>query len=123
VQETVQRDLEAAGFRVTPSSSKATGDVAGTINAAQGSRGIMVVMREFKSDTFNNINFDYAFEVVVYDAGGKELARNKSAGEEEIPGSLMNPPKAAKQKVPQQFYSKIHGLVTGNADIMKALTK
>lgn len=83
----------------------------------------MVIMREFKSDTFNNINFDYDFEAIVYDATGNELARNRVAGEDVLPGSMMNPPKAAKQKVPQQFYGKIHSLVTGDEKILQALTK
>jgi len=122
VQETVQRDLEASGFRVTPSPQKA-GDVPAAVSAANANRALMVLMREFKSDTYNNINFDYDFEAVVYDASGKELARNKLAGEEEIPGSLMNPPKAAKQKVPPRFYETIHRLITGDEKMMQALTK
>jgi hypothetical protein len=118
----VQRDLEAAGFRVTPSSDQAT-NVATAVRGAQAERALMVVMREFKSDTFNNINFDYDFEAIVYDAGGNELARNKVAGEENLKGSLMNPPKAAKQKVPAYFYGKIHRLITADEKIMAALTK
>lgn len=122
VQETVQRDLEAAGFRVTASNDKGGSNVSSAARTANAGRALMVVMREFKSDTFNNINFDYDFEAVVYDADGKELAREKLSGEEVIPGSLMNPPKAARQKVPEQFYGKIHALITGNPKIMSALT-
>jgi hypothetical protein len=121
VQETVQRDLEAAGFRVTASKDKAA-NVASAVQSANANRALAVIMREFKSDTFNNINFDYDFEAVVYDANGNELARDKIAGEEEIKGSLMNPPKAAKQKVPQEFYARIHRLITANPKIMTALT-
>jgi hypothetical protein len=122
VQETVQRDLEASGFRVTPSTEKG-GDVAATLRTANAARGLMIVMREFKSDTFNNINVDYDFEAIVYGADGKELARNKVAGEDVLEGSIMNPPKAAKQKVPAHFYDRIHMLVAGNQKIMDALTK
>lgn len=122
VQETVQRDLEAAGFRVTPSPGKAT-DVRQAAAGAQAERALMIVMREFKSDTYSNINFDYDFEAVVYGPDGTELARNKVAGEEVLPGSMMNPPKAAKAKVPQEFYAKVHRLVTGDPGIVEALTK
>ena len=122
VQESVSRDLEAAGFRVTSSKEKPTTNVAAAAGAVSASRVLAVVMREFKSDTFNNINVDYDFEAVVYDSGGRELARNKVAGEDVLPGSMMNPPKAAKQKVPGHFYAKIHELVTGDPDIVKALT-
>jgi hypothetical protein len=121
VQETVQRDLEAAGFRVTPAQTKG-GDVAGAVRNANASRALAIVMREFKSDTFNNINFDYDFEAVVYDANGAEIARDRISGEEVIPGSLMNPVKASKKKVPAEFYVKMHRLVTGNEKIVKALT-
>lgn len=122
VQETVQRDLEASGFRVAPLQDKAA-DIAGAARLVQARRALAVVMREFKSDTFNNINFDYDFEAIVYDETGKELARDRIAAEEELPGSLTNPAKAARQKVPPYFYSKMHDLVTGNFKIMKALTE
>ncbi|HEX6641336.1 MAG TPA: hypothetical protein VF215_09500 [Thermoanaerobaculia bacterium] len=119
VQETVQRDLEASGFRVTTSQTKQGADA---VKAAQARKGLKVVMREFKSDTFNNINFDYDFEVVVYDDAGNELARDRVSGEEELKGSLMNPVKASKQKVPAYFYDKIHALVAGNPKVVQALT-
>ncbi|HYC59946.1 MAG TPA: hypothetical protein VEK79_10320 [Thermoanaerobaculia bacterium] len=122
VQETVERDLEAAGFSVTAAADKPGSDIASAVSSANATRALAVVMREFKSDTFNNINFDYDFEAVVYDASGKELARDKIAGEEELKGSMMNPPKAAKQKVPAEFYRKIHSLIAGNQKIVQALT-
>jgi hypothetical protein len=122
VQETVQRDLEASGFRVTRSNDKAT-NVADAARAAQATRALTVVMREFKSDTFNNINFDFDFEVIVYDDAGNELARDRIQGEEELEGSLMNPVKAAKQKVPAYFYTKIHALIAGNEKVIRALTQ
>ena len=123
VQETVQRDLQAAGFSVKPIADKAAANVASAVQSAAARRAIAVVMREFKSDTFNNINLDYDFEAIVYDANGNELARDKIAGEDELEGSLMNPPKAARQKVPMEFYARIHKLITANPKIMGALTK
>jgi hypothetical protein len=123
VQETVQRDLEAAGFKVTAAQQKAGGDVASAARDANANRALAIVMREFKSDTFNNINFDYDFEAVVYDASGTELARTSLKGEDEIEGSMMNPPRAAREKVPGAFYKKMHELVTGNDKIVKALTQ
>lgn len=121
VQETIQRDLEAAGFRVTSIREKAT-SVPAAVQAASPARAVAVVMREFKSDTFNNINFDYDFEIIVYDGAGQEIARDRASGEDVLEGSMMNPPKAARQKVPAEFYRKIHALVTGNPKVMAALT-
>lgn len=123
VRETVKRDLEAAGFRVSTSDTKASDGVVSAINSANAQRGLMIVMREFKSDTYNNINFDYDFEATVFDAKGVELAKNKVSGEDVLPGSLMNPVKAAREKVPGAFYEKIHELVTGDPAIVKALVK
>lgn len=123
VHETVKRDLEAAGFRVTASPEKGASDVAGVVKRANARRALVVVMREFKSDTFNNINFDYDFDATVYDQNGRELAKSKVAGEDQIEGSLMNPAKAAREKVPAEFYKKIHELVTGNPKIVKALVQ
>lgn len=121
VQETLQRDLEATGFRVTATGLKPV-DVAAAARTANANRLISVVMTEFKSDTYTNINVDYDFEAIVYDSSGKELARNRVSGEDVIPGSMMNPPKAAKAKVPAHFYTKIHRLVVQDAKMMSALT-
>ena len=121
VQETVQRDLEAAGFKVTASQAK-TGDVATAAKSANARRALSVVINEFRSDTYANISVHHDFEVVVYDANGKELARDRVSGEDVLEGSLVNPVKAAKLKVPAHFYQKIHALVTGNPKVVKALT-
>src|SRR5687768_14981474 len=121
VQETVQRDLEAAGFRVTASQEKPA-NLAAAAKSANARRALSVVINEFKSDTYTNISVHHDFEVIVYDAGGKELARDRISGEDVLPGSMLNPVKAAKQKVPGHFYEKIHALVTGNPKVVKALT-
>lgn len=122
VQETVKRDLEASGFRVTAVNDK-PGDVASAVRSGSANRALAVVMREFKSDTFNNINFDYDFEAIVYGPDGKELVRDRVQGEEELKGSLMNPPRAARERVPPAFYQKIHSLIAGNKKVIDALTK
>lgn len=121
VQETLERDLFANGFRITALTAKA-GDVAAAVREANADRALKVVMHEFKSDTYSNINFDYDFEVIVYDAAGKEIATDRAKGEEVVPGSFVNPAKAAKEKVPEHFYEKVHNLVIGNPKIMSALT-
>jgi hypothetical protein len=122
VQETVRRDLESAGFVVTATDQKAT-DVATAAQSANASRALMVVMNEFKSDTFNNINFDYDFEAIVYDGSGKELVRDRIAAEETLDGSFMNPARSAREKVPAEFYRRIHSLIAGNEKIVTALAR
>jgi hypothetical protein len=122
VQDTVQRDLEAAGFKVTAADTKA-GDIASAVRSASANRALAVVMNEFKSDTYANINFDYGFEAIVYDENGKELAREQISGEDQIDASFMNPARTAREQVPVEFYKKIHGLIAGNRNIMDALTR
>jgi uncharacterized lipoprotein YajG len=121
VQETLERDLFANGFRVTALTTKA-GDVAAAVREAKADRALKVVMHEFKSDTYSNINFDYDFEVFVYDAEGKQIATDRATGEEALPGSFVNPAKSAKEKVPGHFYEKVHNLVIGNPKVVSALT-
>ena len=122
VTETVERDLEAAGFKVLASRRAAEGEI-GRFLAEQGaSRAIAVVMREFNSNTYNNIDVEWDFEATVYDADGKELHRNTETGKTTLTGSHWNPPKAAKERVPPFFYDLIHKLVTGDPDVVRALT-
>ncbi|HEX8170354.1 MAG TPA: hypothetical protein VF824_07435 [Thermoanaerobaculia bacterium] len=122
VQEAVQRDLEAAGFRVIARSEKAA-EIGSAIAAAGADKAMSVIVRDFASDTSDVIKLAYSFEAVVYDHDGNELLRNATSGNEAFPGSPTNPAKAARQQVPPFFNTKIHQLVTGNERVVTALTQ
>jgi hypothetical protein len=122
VRETIQRDLEAAGFRTTPVDETTPQNVSRFLEDEGAERGLVVVMRVFNSDTYTDIDVEWDFQATVYGPSGRELATNRLQGKEELQGSFMNPPKAAKQKVPPYFYQLMRELVVGNTEMMAALT-
>lgn len=122
VAETVERDLEAAGFKVLASDRLAEGEIGGFLAEQGANRAVAVVMREFNSNTYNNIDLEWDFVATVYDADGKELHRSTEIGKTTLTGSLWNPPKAAKERVPPFFYDLIHKLIAGDPEVVRALT-
>lgn len=110
VEESVQRDLEAAGYRVTRAATP-----------SGPSRALSVTMKDFMSNTNINIDVVWDFAVRVLDGSGNTLVEEKDSGEQALEGSFMNPVKASKQKVPPFFYTLIHRMVTGNPKIVQAL--
>ncbi|MDA8019558.1 MAG: hypothetical protein MPN21_19105 [Thermoanaerobaculia bacterium] len=123
VAETVRRDLEAAGFdAVLVDESASANSVGETIRSRGAQRGVAVVMHKFNSNTYVNIDVEWDFEVTVLDANGEAIGSNRETGKETLEGSFMNPPKAAKEKVPPFFYDIVHRLVVGNEEIREALT-
>lgn len=121
VAKTVERDLEAAGFKVLASSRVAEGEIGRFLAEQVADRAVAVVMREFNSNTYNNIDVEWDFMATVYGADGKELHRSTETGKTTLPGSLLNPPKAAKERVPPFFYDLIHKLVAGDPEVIRAL--
>jgi hypothetical protein len=123
VTETVRRELEAAGFRVTVADSRPSGDVGAQVRSLGADRTLVVNVREFNSNTMHNIDIEWDLEARVFDGAGAQLARSNLVGKESLLGSAWNPPKAAKQKVPQFFYEKVHQLITGDPQVVLALTR
>ena len=123
VQETLQRDLESVGFRTVTAEETSPESVAGLLAEEGADRALVVVMRNFNSDTYNDIDVEWDFEATVYDPSGRALASNHLEGRQEVKGSLMNPVKAAKLKVPPFFYDLMRQLVVGDREMMAALTR
>ena len=122
VAETVRRDLEAAGFAAIVVEESAEKGSAGEVIRSRGAqRAVSIVMHKFNSNTYINIDVEWDFEATVLDSRGDTIAANREAGKETLTGSFVNPPKAAKEKVPPFFYDIVHRLVTGNEEMQEAL--
>ena len=112
VEESVQRDLEAAGYRVVRGPSASAAD-----------RALSVTMKDFMSNTNINIDVVWDFLVKVVDGSGNTVAEEHDSGEQALEGSFMNPVKASKNKVPEFFNMLVHRMVTGNQKIVAALNQ
>lgn len=121
VRETLQRDLEAAGFRTALVDEARPEDLAGAIAGRRGERGLAVTMRAFNSNTYSDIDLVWDFEALVYGREGQVLAANRVRGEQELQGSVIHPSRAAKEKVPPFFYGLMRELVVGNQTMLAAL--
>lgn len=125
VQETLQKDLEAAGFDVEVSSTDAAetqAEIASRLGEASAERGLFVEVRDFNSNTYTNIDMEWDLLATVYGRSGAVLAENHLQGRTTLDGSFMNPPGAAKRSVPPFFYELTRDLVLRNDDVMRALT-
>lgn len=121
VQETAAIDLEAIGFRTILTPEKPTHDVPELLHQQGADRGLAVVMRVFNSDTYLDIDVEWDLEARVYGAAGEVLASHRIQGKQELKGSLIAPPRAAKKKVPPFFHGLIHQLVAADEEIVDAL--
>lgn len=63
----------------------------------------------------NNITVKWNMEASVYDQNGTRVATEESRGEEDLEGSLLNPPKVAREKVPAFLFKTVHELLSRSA--------
>ncbi|MFY0533551.1 hypothetical protein [Nannocystis pusilla] len=121
VAETVERDLEAAGFRVVADRGPAGLNLPARLRQSEARRALAVTIGEFHSDTYVEPTVTWELVATVFDEHGSVVASDTRAGERELPGSFWNPKKAAARGVPPIFYRLIHELVAGNPIIVDAL--
>lgn len=74
-------------------------------------RLLLITIREWKADTYNDTSLYFDVSAEVLDSTGALLAQNRIQGSEEIEGSLLNPPAAAKENVPLAYRRKIEQLL------------
>lgn len=123
VRETLQRDLESVGFRTALFDESRPEDIRGAIAGRNAERGLVVTMRAFNSNTYSDIDIEWDFEAQVYGREGQLLAANRVRGKQELQGSVLKAPEAAKKKVPPFFYDLMRQLVVGDDEMMAALTR
>lgn len=113
VEEIIARDLTAAGFNVVRGGAGQPDQIPAALSAKNARRGLYIAIRELNANTFTNIDVEWDLDAAVYDRSGKVVHTNKVKGKETLAGSLMNPVKASKQKVPEFIYQKVHELIAG----------
>ncbi len=89
--------------------------------AASGAdKSLLVSLREWKSDTMQNVAMIYDVKAQVFDARGQLIAENAAYGRDNLGGSFINPPKHAKTAVPAA-YRRILEALRGDPKILDAL--
>jgi len=72
---------------------------------------LLVTIREWKADTYNNTSLFFDISAEVFDSTGTLLAQNRFQGREEVEGSFLNPPAAARENIPVAYRKKIEQLL------------
>jgi hypothetical protein len=115
--------LRKRGVAAVPVAVKAgaqSGEVAQALIATTKDRGLTLTLSEWKSDTYTNTALKYDIEAKVFDKQGRQLAAVAKQGEEDLGGSLMNPPAHAKDAVPRAFKAILENLLNA-PEIVAAL--
>lgn len=107
---TIARSLQGRGFKSTAVSvapSTALPDVRALAARAGAERVALVLIHEWKSDTYQNTALLYELVLRVFDSSGNELAMNRITGRDNLGGSAWNPPDYAKGAVPAAYRKKL----------------
>ena len=78
-------------------------------------KGILVLLQEWKSDTYMGTKLFYDVTVKVFDGSGNLLGQNRINGSEDLGSSVWNPPAHAREAVPEAFRRKIEQLFSDPA--------
>jgi hypothetical protein len=79
-------------------------------------------IKQWKSDTYNNVRLEYSMNLAVFNAKGKLLAEKESSGDENLGSGGFNILKGTRKKVPEAFKKKLEELFNA-PDIIKALER
>jgi len=104
-----KRGLRSSGKTLPPGTT-----VDGALKAAAGAgadRGLLLDIREWKSDTYNGTALIFDVEARVCDATGASLADVVKTGNQDLGSSFMDPPGHAKEAVPLAFKATMESLL------------
>jgi len=119
---TVSESLARKGFKSTTVKVSVSGtpNIRALAGEAKSERVALVLIQEWKSDTYQNTSLSYDVTVQVYDAAGKKLAENRISGRDDLGGSAWNPPSHARSAIPAAYKKKLEDLFSADA-VVKSL--
>jgi hypothetical protein len=111
--EVIHDALEKAGYRpesVLVDDRTSQQECIQRLAATGAERLVLVTLRDWKSDTYNNTGLHYDLRLDVYDGSGGQLATTELRGKDDLGGSVWNPLGHAKRAVPEAFSRKLEQL-------------
>ena len=121
--ETISSSLAARGFDARPIVLPPKSDESAARQALRSSgapRCVLLLVREWKSDTYNNTKVYYDLTLQVLNQNGQLVATQQVQGQEAAGGSLWNPPAAAKKNVPALYRTKLEQMLN-SPEVVRAL--
>jgi hypothetical protein len=92
-----------------------TPNVRALAGETRSERVALVLIQEWKSDTYQNTALSYDVTLQVYDEAGKKLAENRISGRDDLGGSAWNPPSHARTAIPAAYKKKLEDLFAADA--------
>lgn len=103
---TIAAALKAKGFKATVLEGSVPGNaegIAAALKKASAERLVVVLIEEWRSDTFVNTTLDFALDLQVYDGAGKVLGATQLTGHQDLGGDSANPTGHARTAVPAAY--------------------
>ncbi len=121
--DVIAASLAKKGFKTVPVTVLYSDKQDGVVEKAKASnadRMIILTLKEWKTDTYQNVALQYDATVSVLDKEGKKLAEKNIKGRDNLGGSSWNPPAYARKAVPEAFKKKMEELLN-TQEIAKSL--
>jgi hypothetical protein len=115
--------LERNGIRTVVVETKPTEDertVMTKLTATKGDRKLLLIIREWVSDTMINTELAYDLQLTVANESGKVLATKAHKDLRALGGSMMNAPGHAQDVIPKAFRETVESLLN-SPEIVTAL--
>ncbi len=121
VAEAVSSSLRAKGYLTTAIPTRANepvADVIRKVGAAAPDVGVVLEMKQWKSDTYVDVILKYDLELRVISPSGEILAEQRIQTDENLKGSAMNPSKYAKAAIPAAFKKALETLLNAEPVVL-----
>ena len=114
VTKAVAESLSAKGYRTIPVFVMAADErsrVMDLMRAKKADRNLLFIVKKWESDTYTNIGLTYEIELKVFDEKLNKLGEISAAESKTIPGSVWDPPSAARREIPLAFKQILENLL------------
>ena len=110
--KTIQTALSAKGVKASAISLPLGTDETEAIKrlSKAGDKAVLVVLNEWKADTYSNTTLTYDVQAMIVDASGKVLSSKNISGKDDLGGNAFNPPGHSRSAVPVAFRKKLEEL-------------
>lgn len=113
-QNSLAAALERAGARVVRVDLKPAtppDEARRQLLSAGADKSVLLTLREWRADTYVNVNLDHDVVLVILGPRGQTLAMRELNGEERIGRSMLNPAGTSKEVVPAAYRRKLEALL------------
>jgi hypothetical protein len=102
------------GFKAMPVTVAISDDRQKVVNKLKEKgteRLLLLTLKEWKTDTLNNVALIYDVNATILDRDGKTVGEDAIKGRDNLGGSMLNPPAYARKAVPKAFKEKVEQLL------------